>query len=253
MIEAKEFMVAYASRSNNNAKAEYSLYEGECLVAVWAIAHFQCYLYGSEFLLVTDHQPLKWFTESDKLSGKLVRWALMLQEYDFKVVHRSGLLNMDANGLIRNPCPSQKDSTGVRWHVGEDEEEMPRWYASMCLSLLATNGKSSNDSSTKIEREEESGGAKDVFEDGPVLDYLRWKELALDVTPKERDRILQQAKWFEWEGVHILKKFPNGGKRVVPRPQDREKLVFHIYEELEHFGMKRTYNLLQSQYWWIGI
>ena len=33
---------------------------------------------------------------------------------------------------------------------------------------------------------------------------------------------------------------------MVPRSQDREKLVFHIHEELEHFGVKRTYNLLQK-------
>ena len=33
----------------------------------------------------------------------------MLQEYDFKVMHRSGLVNMNANGLSRNPYPSQKD------------------------------------------------------------------------------------------------------------------------------------------------
>ena len=32
---------------------------------------------------------------------------------------------MDADGLNRNPRPSQRDSTRARWHVGEDEEEMP--------------------------------------------------------------------------------------------------------------------------------
>ena len=108
--EAKEFVVVYASRSSNNVEAHYNSYEGECLATVWAIVHFRCYLYGSEFLLVMDHQPLKWLMEFDKLTGKLARWALMLQEYDFKVVHRSGLVNMDADELNKNPCPSQKDS-----------------------------------------------------------------------------------------------------------------------------------------------
>jgi hypothetical protein len=46
--------------------------------------------------------------ESDKLTGKLVRWALMLMEYDFKVVHRIGLVNMDADGLSRNPVPRKR-------------------------------------------------------------------------------------------------------------------------------------------------
>jgi hypothetical protein len=38
--DGKEFVIAYASRSNNNAEAQYSSYEEECLAAIWAIAHF---------------------------------------------------------------------------------------------------------------------------------------------------------------------------------------------------------------------
>jgi hypothetical protein len=128
--DGKEFVIAYTSWSNNNVEAQYSSYEGEYLAATWAIAHFRCYLYGNEFLLVTDHQPLKWLMESDKLSGKLAPWALMLMEYDFKVVHRAGLVNMDADGLSRNPIPSQADATGDRWHVEDREDSLPGWHCS---------------------------------------------------------------------------------------------------------------------------
>jgi hypothetical protein len=69
----KEFVIAYASRSNNNVEVQYSSYEGECLATIWAIARFRCYMYGNEFLLVTDHQPLKWLMELDKLSRKLAQ------------------------------------------------------------------------------------------------------------------------------------------------------------------------------------
>jgi hypothetical protein len=82
-------------------------------------------MYGNGFLLVTDHQLLKWLMELDKLTGKLARWALMLMEYDFKVVHRAGLVNMDADGLSRNPIPSQADATGARWHVEDGEDSLP--------------------------------------------------------------------------------------------------------------------------------
>lgn len=73
------------------------------------MAHFRAYLYGQSFTLVTDHQPLKWLMEFDKLTGKLVRWALLLQEFDFEVVHKAGLQNLDADGLSRNPNPLQED------------------------------------------------------------------------------------------------------------------------------------------------
>ncbi len=76
--EGKEFVVAYVSCLNSAVESRYSSYEGECLAAVWAIAHFRCYLFGTQFTLVTDHQPLKWLMGSDKLTGKLARWALIL-------------------------------------------------------------------------------------------------------------------------------------------------------------------------------
>ncbi len=54
--ERKEFVVAYANRSNNATESRYSLYEGECLATVWSIAHFKCYLFGTQFTLVTAAQ-----------------------------------------------------------------------------------------------------------------------------------------------------------------------------------------------------
>ena len=38
--EGKDFLVAYANKANNNVEAQYTLYEEECLVVVWAIVHF---------------------------------------------------------------------------------------------------------------------------------------------------------------------------------------------------------------------
>ncbi len=98
--------MAYASCLNYAAESRYSSYEGECLATMWSVAHFRCYLFGTRFTLVIDHQPFKWLMESDKLIGKLTRWVLILQEYDFQVVHKPGVANLDVDGLSRNPCTS---------------------------------------------------------------------------------------------------------------------------------------------------
>ena len=55
----REYVVAFASRSNNNAESNYSSYAGEALAGVWSIAHFRPYLYEQQFTLVTNHRPLK--------------------------------------------------------------------------------------------------------------------------------------------------------------------------------------------------
>jgi len=89
--EGKEYVITYAFRNNNKAESNYSSYEGECLVVVWAVIHFRSYLYGTKFTLYIDHQPIKWLMTNDKLTGKLARWALILQEYEFKIIHRPAI------------------------------------------------------------------------------------------------------------------------------------------------------------------
>jgi hypothetical protein len=85
-------------------KIKYSSYEGECLVVVWA--SFWFYIYGSPFILVIDHQPLKFLMESNQFIRKLVKWALLLYEYDFDVVHKVSRINQDVDGLNQNPSSS---------------------------------------------------------------------------------------------------------------------------------------------------
>ena len=50
------------------------------------------------------------------------------------------------------------------------------WLASLCLNLLVTNVDSSKGATTKIKGKKESRGAKDVIEDGLILDYSRRKD-----------------------------------------------------------------------------
>ena len=130
----EEFVVAYASRSNNRAESNYSSYEGECLAAVWAVTYFRHYLYGRHFTLSTDHQPLHWLMTSDKLTGKLARWALILQEYDFTIQYRAGTNNANADGLSRNPLSTTADAT-----TGQDEDPQPRRTVFSAASLRKLN------------------------------------------------------------------------------------------------------------------
>jgi hypothetical protein len=77
--------------------------------------------------------------EPDKVTGKLARWVLILQEYDFQVVHRPKVANFDADGLSWNPCTSQEDDIGARWHGEVDEEMVLGWHALAFLCLLGVD------------------------------------------------------------------------------------------------------------------
>jgi hypothetical protein len=158
---------------------------------------------------VTDHQPLKWLMESDKLTGKLARWALMLMEYDFKVVHRAGLVNMDADGLSRNPIPSQADATGARWHIEDGEDSLPGWHCSTFLCLLAMHGDTTGEATVATidaDRGEDSGGAKDIFEDDDVMLYLKAGEMNFDANTRgqsEIDQACLRGPWALWSAKDI--------------------------------------------------
>ncbi|KAE8974448.1 hypothetical protein PR001_g25988 [Phytophthora rubi] len=96
--------IAFASKVNSVAESKYSITELECLAVVWAIKLFRPYLYGRTFTILTDHAALKWLTTSNNLTGKLHRWALTLQEYEFDVQYRPGSTNVVADALSRAPA-----------------------------------------------------------------------------------------------------------------------------------------------------
>ena len=95
-------VVFYILQSNNIAEANYLSYVGKPLATMWAIVYFQPYIDGQHFTLVTDHQSLQWFMETNKLIGKFTKWVLLLQKYNFEVVHHVDITNLDADGFSRN-------------------------------------------------------------------------------------------------------------------------------------------------------
>jgi len=50
----------------------------------------------------------------DKLIGELTRWALILQDYEFKVIHRHGITHQNANTMLRRPFTTSKDFSEAR-------------------------------------------------------------------------------------------------------------------------------------------
>lgn len=104
--------VAYASKVNSETVAKYNITDLECAAVVWAVKLFRPYLYGRRFQLVTDHSALKWLMTSKNLTGRLHRWALQLQEYDFQIEYRPGSTNVVADALSRAPVQPSVSAVG---------------------------------------------------------------------------------------------------------------------------------------------
>lgn len=93
--------VSYASRKLLPREAGYSAIERECLAVVWAIQKFHVYLYGKKFTVETDHQPLLYISSARQMNTRVLRWSLILSEYDFSVRYIPGASNVGADYLSR--------------------------------------------------------------------------------------------------------------------------------------------------------
>lgn len=96
-------MIAYFSRGLNDLERKYSSCEKECLAVVCAVRKFRPYIEGYNFTVVSDCAALKWLYKLDNPSGRLARWSLDLQQYNFQVVYRKGALNKVPDALSLAP------------------------------------------------------------------------------------------------------------------------------------------------------
>lgn len=88
---------------NRKTVSNYGITDLECGAVVWAVKLFKPYLYGRRFHVIIDHVALRWLMTSRNLTGRLHRWAISLQEFDFDVTHQPGRVNVVAAALSRAP------------------------------------------------------------------------------------------------------------------------------------------------------
>ena len=93
--------IAFVSRKLNQAQRNWATIEREAYAVLFGLQKFDKWLHGSLVEIITDHNPLKFLTQTTPKSPKLVRWALALQKWNYKITHRPGVLHQGADALSR--------------------------------------------------------------------------------------------------------------------------------------------------------
>jgi len=85
------------------------------LAVVWAVEYFHLYLYGAQFTIITDHQPLLGIFSSHKaMSARINRWKLRLMPYNYHLAYQPGKDEKNpADFLSRHPNCSEPQPASV--------------------------------------------------------------------------------------------------------------------------------------------
>ena len=100
-VDKKPVAIYYASKTLGGAQVNYSTIEKELLAIVFALEKFCSYLLGSKVIIFTDHAALKFLLNKKETKPRLMRWVLLMQEFDLEIKDRRGVENVVVDHLSR--------------------------------------------------------------------------------------------------------------------------------------------------------
>jgi hypothetical protein len=220
----------FASRCLKPAETRYSATDLELLAVIWAIEKFRGFIEYTHFILETDHSALTWLQRMKEPSGRLARWSLTLQLYDFEVRHKPGesVVMRGPDALSRYPDISfiaQEDATihDLRKKVIA-EQEIDNYLGQIRNHILT--GAANNSPTDRIRVHAERGF---ITSDGMLMRYIG---------DKGRPWEDEAERWKIW----------------VPLSMQQEILtVFHSDLLAGHLGVRKTYFRLELRFYWFGM
>ncbi|GJV93627.1 reverse transcriptase domain-containing protein [Tanacetum coccineum] len=169
--------IHYASKTMTEAETNYTTTEKEMLAVVYAFEKFRSYLIMNKSVVYTDHSALKYLFNKKDAKARLLRWVLLLQEFDFKVIDTKGAENYAADHLSRLENPYENIF---------DPKEITETFPLETLSVLT-----SKDQSTPW------------FAD--FANYHAGKFIKKGMSTQEKNKFFKDVKHYFWDDPFLFK------------------------------------------------
>jgi hypothetical protein len=110
-VDKLPHVIYYRSKTLNDTQLNYSTTEKELVAVIFALDKFKSYLLGSKVIIYSDHAALKYLFSKKEAKSRLIRWILLLQEFDIEIRDKKGFENVVADHLSRLTVDFTKDAT----------------------------------------------------------------------------------------------------------------------------------------------
>ena len=181
-IDKIPHVIHYSSKTLNDAQLNYSTTEKELLAVVFALDKFQSYLIGSKIIVYTDHSALRYLFSKKDSKARLIRWILLLQEFDLEIRDKKGSENVVADHLSRL--------------VVEPTNDLPLNESFPDEHLLSIS-------------------TPPWFTD--IVNYLATGDIPSNWSPQDKSKFFSLVKHFYWDDLYLFKYCPDQIiRRCVP-------------------------------------
>ena len=225
--ERRECPIYYASRQMSQTEMKYSTTEREALAVIYACKKFRHYLLGYRIVFHTDHGSLKYLVNKPNLSGRISRWTLLLQEFMYKVVVKSGKSNANADFLSR-----QRGMPAVESLIADFPDEFQD--SPFPESVFHVEG-------------------EDVSKFQEIITYLTERKYPEGLNMEEKSVFQSKVAPFSLIQGILFKMGADDTLRRCLEQKDRKRVMTALHSESSggHFAAITTVNRIRSAgYWW---